>query len=151
MRYQKDADEGVLYFDGPSAATEQVVKDTKVTSSTKKSRLWYSIRPIPVSCSSFGTKEGCAAVSTTPEELYRQAEEEGWVGVRVDLWDESEEGVLVKVQYWWREEDVGKGEDVDGDKDGKGKGWRQCLHDILYLGVGDGSEGIEGEVRERGW
>jgi hypothetical protein len=115
----------------------------------------YSIRPIQIASSSFGTLESCAAISKTPKALAKQAEDEGWVGMRVDLWDDSDEALLVKVQYWWRREDVRDGEGVEGDR--QGKGWRQCLHDIIYLGAKDGSEGRNGEgaeefeVRERGW
>ncbi|KAH4197144.1 hypothetical protein HBI25_082820 [Parastagonospora nodorum] len=131
--YQKDADDGVLSFGDDTTPTKEGSKEI--------SKLLYSIHPIPPLSVTFGTQESCAAINKTPEQLATQAKEEGWVGMHVDLWDKSEEGLLIKVQYWWREE--------HGDG---GKVWRQCLHDILYLGLKDGSEGYgEVEVRERGW
>ena len=68
--------------------------------------------------------------------------------MRVDLWDEGgeEDGLLVKVQYWWRFEEIPEHE--RGDE--QAMGWRQCLHDIMYLGPKDGTEGEDGlEVLER--
>ncbi|KAH3941911.1 hypothetical protein HBH53_194630 [Parastagonospora nodorum] len=133
VRYQKDADDGMLSFGDDTTPTKEGSKEI--------SKLLYSIHPIPPLSVTFGTQESCAAINKTPEQLATQAKEEGWVGMHVDLWDKSEEGLLIKVQYWWREE--------HGDG---GKVWRQCLHDILYLGPKDGSEGYgEVEVRERGW
>lgn len=46
--------------------------------------------------------------------------------MRVDLWDSDPKALLVKVQYWWR---------VEGGE------WLQILHDILYIGPRDGTEG----------
>ncbi|KAK4225235.1 hypothetical protein QBC38DRAFT_483600 [Podospora fimiseda] len=71
-------------------------------------------------------------------ELKDKAMKEGWVGLRVDLWfydevrqsEKAGHGVLVKVQYWWRKE---------------GGEWMQILHDIMYMGVLDGSQGTEVE------
>jgi hypothetical protein len=70
--------------------------------------------------------------------------------MRVDLWDEGgeDEGLLVKVQYWFRLEETLERQRVMGD-DGW-MGWKQCLHDITYLGPKDGTEGQEGlEILER--
>lgn len=113
----------------------------------------YTIRPLASSeASDFGTAEVTSEVGMQPDELREKAEEESWVGMRVDLWDEGapvEGSLFVKVQYWWRWEDVTAEEKLEGDE-GK-EGWRQCLHDIVYIGKKDGSEGEEGlEVRELG-
>lgn len=98
---------------------------------------YYTIRPLLPSEHTFGTAVATAAIGLTPAALAASAEAEGWIGMRVDMWDEgSEEGLLVKVQYWWRLEAERDEED--------GKVWRQCLHDIMYLGPRDGTEGTEG-------
>jgi len=87
----------------------------------------------------FGTDEVTMHVGLTDEEMRRRAEEEGWVGARVDLLfptagvdvADSGEGevkggmMLVKVKYWWRKE---------------GEEWVQILHDIMYMGAPDGTE-----------
>lgn len=100
----------------------------------------YTIRPLQPSEFEFSTSEITSHINSTPEELERKAREEGWVGMRVDLWDEEDGGMLVKVKYWWREEE---GEDDEE------KTWKQCLHDIMYLGPRDGTEGGDGlEVLE---
>lgn len=98
---------------------------------------YYTIRPLLPSEHTFGTAVATATIGLTPAALAASAEAEGWIGMRVDMWDEgSEEGLLVKVQYWWRLEAERDEED--------GKVWRQCLHDIMYLGPRDGTEGTEG-------
>ncbi|KAB5576582.1 hypothetical protein GE09DRAFT_1096372 [Coniochaeta sp. 2T2.1] len=77
----------------------------------------------------FESDEVVAHIDSTSAELKKQAEKEGWVGTRVDMWFPMPDGeMLVKVQYWWRR---------DGDE------WVQVLHDIMYMG--DGTEGTEGE------
>jgi hypothetical protein len=88
----------------------------------------------------FGTLEvvvpaGFASV----EELRLQAREEEWVGMRVDLWQDDGKGtgMLVKVHYWWRRE---------GGGDDEHSAWKQILHDILYLGRVDGTQGTQGEI-----
>ncbi|KFA60787.1 hypothetical protein S40285_06327 [Stachybotrys chlorohalonatus IBT 40285] len=115
-------------------------KDLISTLPTKKS--FYTVRPLTDEESlDFGTEEhvrpaGFASV----KELRDQALREEWLGQRVDLWDDDGQGtgLLVKVQYWWRLED---------SKDGaRGQVWKQILHDILYLGRVDGTEGSEGEL-----
>jgi hypothetical protein len=140
VQHQKDADAGNIPTDDTNiyATRETVSEPAEVRSNPK---LFYTIHPISVSSASFGTLESCAAINCTPSQLQRQAEDEDWMGMRVDLWDEGEDGLLVKVQYWWREE----------DEEGS-KVLRQCLHDIVYLGPKDGTEGSDGlEVLERGW
>ena len=49
------------------------------------------------------------------------------------LWfdDGFEKDILVKVRYWWRKE---------------GGEWLQILHDIMYMGPRDGTEGSDGEL-----
>jgi hypothetical protein len=56
---------------------------------------------------------------TLPEELDRRKEEEGWVGMYVELEDKDENGRVVRVRYWWKLEE--------------GR-WVQCLHDLLWVG-----------------
>lgn len=117
-------------------------------SSTLSRRGWYTIRPLTGSEQThFETDEIVKyAGGVTVEELRRRKEVEGWVGMRVDLWWEGEsesesgkdgedgngDGVMVKVQYWWRKE----------GEEGK---WMQILHDIMYMGGWDGTEGTEGD------
>lgn len=102
----------------------------------------YTIRPLLSAEFEFSTPDVTAPVGLKPEQLERKARDEGWVGMRVDLWDQQKSGMLVKVRYWWREEGIVPGEEMEGDRGGRG--WRQCLHDIVYLGMRDGSEGGEG-------
>jgi hypothetical protein len=114
-----------------------------------RSRSVYTIRPLHTSEFDFGTDDITAPIGFIVEELKQKAAQEGWVGMRVDLWnqDEDRKGLLVKVQYWWRLEEIsGDGRVMD---EFASRGWRQCLHDIMYLGPKDGTEGEEGvEVLE---
>lgn len=155
VQYLKDAEKGKLPIeDIPDQKAADSKDEDKITTPAEhekprpKSRSLYTIRPLLPSEFEFSNSDITSAVNLTPSQLHQLAIAEDWIGMRVDLWDEGEanEGLLVKVQYWWREEDVGAGEDMEGDA--RGKGWRQCLHDIMYLGPRDGSEGIEGEVLE---
>lgn len=112
---------------------------TSLSSSTTEKKGYYTIRPLRQDEFEFGTDEQVAPTGfATAGELRQRAETEGWVGMRVDLWDvevgkEESEGTLVKVQYWWRKEE---------------DGWIQILHDITYLGPRDGTEGSHEEVLE---
>lgn len=65
--------------------------------------------------------------------LKKKAKNERWEGMRIDLWfdDGFNKCVLVKVKYWWRKE---------------GGEWLQILHDIMYMGPRDGSEGSDSQV-----
>ena len=95
----------------------------------------YTIRPLRADEFEFSTDETVKAAGfETARQLKEKAESEGWVGMRVDLWSgDIPEGMLVKVQYWWKKE-AGT--------------WMQILHDIMYLGPRDGTEGTEGEILE---
>lgn len=153
VQYLKDAQKGVVPVDGSSSDAADALKTseetTKEVTSKKKGRGLYTIRPLKLSEFEFGKNEHTKPVGSTVEELKEKAEKEQWVGMRVDLWDEGEadDSLFVKVQYWWRKENVPEDERLDGE--GEGAGWRQCLHDIMYLGPKDGTEGEEGlEVRE---
>jgi hypothetical protein len=87
----------------------------------------YTIRPLSSEeAVDFATDDIVAPVGITSTALRSRAEAEGWQGMRVDLWDSDPKALLIKVQYWWRMED--------------GK-WVQILHDILYIGPRDGTEG----------
>jgi hypothetical protein len=114
-----------------------------------KSRDVYTIRPLHASEHEFSVNTITAPVGLTPAQLLQKSKDEAWIGMRVDLWTDgaADEGLLVKVQYWWRKEAVKPEEQIEGDE--REEGWRQCLHDIMYLGPKDGSEGEEGlEVME---
>ncbi|EFQ86930.1 hypothetical protein CFE70_008133 [Pyrenophora teres f. teres 0-1] len=105
-----------------------------------KNKSLYTIRPLSPSEFEFGTDEMTRAIGLTIPQLKQKAVSEEWVGMRVDLWDEgTKSDLLVKVQYWWRFEEVSDGERVMDEK--QSMGWRQCLHDIIYLGPKDGSQG----------
>ncbi|KAJ9143146.1 hypothetical protein NKR19_g6997 [Coniochaeta hoffmannii] len=91
-----------------------------------------TFRPLKRGEFEFASDEVVSAIGSTPSDLKQKAEKEGWIGTRVDMWFPMGEGkeMLVKVQYWWRKE---------GDE------WVQILHDIMYMGPRDGTEGTEGE------
>jgi hypothetical protein len=148
VQYLKDAEKGKIPVEDVSKQESMQTKGEEVNDENPKRRSLYTIRPLIPSEFEFSTSDITSAVHLAPTQLREQASAEKWIGMRVDLWDEGEanEGLLVKVQYWWREEDVVAGEEMEGD--GEKKGWRQCLHDIMYLGPRDGSEGKEGEVLE---
>jgi hypothetical protein len=92
----------------------------------------YTFRPLRENEFEFETDEVVAPIDTTSFALEQRARNEGWVGTRVDMWFPMSQGekMLVKVRYWWRKE---------ADE------WVQILHDIMYLGPLDGTEGTEGE------
>jgi hypothetical protein len=134
VQYLKQA--SGLNVDGASA-TEEKKKTTKSSFAT--------IRQLRPDEFEFGTdKQVQPAGFATADELKKHAAENGWVGMRVDLWDEEEQktadgqtrGTLVKVQYWW-------GKQNDGEDKGD---WLQVFHDIMYIGPLDGTQGSDGEL-----
>ncbi|OAL54483.1 hypothetical protein IQ07DRAFT_583774 [Pyrenochaeta sp. DS3sAY3a] len=153
VQYLKDAQKGRVPVESSSSVTDEnpeTLKDTIEKEATKtKGKDAYTIRPLKPSEFEFGKPEHTAPVGLTVGELEELARREEWIGMRVDLWQErgQDNSLLVKVQYWWRREKVPEDEQFEGESDGFG--WRQCLHDIMYLGPKDGTEGEEGlEVRE---
>jgi hypothetical protein len=152
VQYLKDAEMGKIPVEEPSTTQPNDTSEGRNNHSSAqpkfKPRNFYTIRPLIASEFEFSTPDITSAIKLTPAELHQQAVAEKWIGMRVDLWDEGKanEGLLVKVQYWWRQEEVVVGEEMEGD--GQGKGWRQCLHDIVYLGPRDGTEGTEGDILE---
>jgi hypothetical protein len=124
---------------GRSLATSSSTEGDDTVKPKKKG--YYTIRPLRTDEIEFGTDEQVAPTGVaTAEEMTKRAKEEGWVGMRVDLWDDEgldsdgkAKGLLVQVQYWWRKED---------------ESWIQCCHDIMYLGRRDGSEGADGDILE---
>ncbi|KAL6909282.1 hypothetical protein GGI43DRAFT_429866 [Trichoderma evansii] len=111
-----------------SSTTEAINKQPK--------KSYYTIRPLREDEFEFSTDEHVKPAGfVAAEDVKQKAKAEGWVGMRVDLWDEEGdeggEGFLVKVQYWWRKEE---------------QGWIQILHDIMYIGPRDGTEGSQGEL-----
>lgn len=129
----------------PRATCDDSAREEERKSSSSSS--YYTIRPLRDDEAEFGADDVVRPAGfASAAEAERLAQVQGWVGMRVDLWDddggpggeEEEEagGIMVKVQYWWRRE---------GD-DGQ---WLQILHDIMYLGPRDGTEGSEGEIIEQ--
>jgi hypothetical protein len=142
VQYLKDAEKG----DVPAVSDDSATPSQGDVNPTKqKPRGNYTIRPLLPNEHTFTDP---SAINLTSSQLHQQSNDEAWIGMRVDLWGMAagDGDLLVKVQYWWREEDVVKGEELEGDV--AGKGWRQCAHDIMYLGPRDGSEGAVGEVLE---
>ncbi|RBA21864.1 hypothetical protein FPRO05_00211 [Fusarium proliferatum] len=90
---------------------------------------FYTMRPLVTSeKEDFATiRELAPAGFASLEEVRDKARSEKWDGLRVNMWTEDNKGrgILVKVQYWWREEDGA---------------WKQILHDIMFLGPVDGTE-----------
>jgi hypothetical protein len=126
-------------YDSAAPRSTDVSSSTTDAKSNQSKKGYYTIRPLREDEFEFGTDEQVAPTGfATAGELKQRAETEGWVGMRVDLWDveegkEQSEGTVVKVQYWWRKEE---------------NGWIQILHDIMYIGPRDGTEGSHGEVLE---
>ncbi|KAK2011961.1 hypothetical protein LZ32DRAFT_692233 [Colletotrichum eremochloae] len=129
----RDTIVGYLHDHAPKTTTATGAKETP------DRKGFYTIRPLRDDEYEFGTDEHVAPAGFgSAEEVRSKALREGWVGMRVDLWDEVAEGqaeqensLLVKVQYWWRKED-----DI----------WIQIFHDIMYMGPRDGTEGLDGEI-----
>ncbi|KAJ4378506.1 hypothetical protein N0V86_006212 [Didymella sp. IMI 355093] len=141
VQYLKDAQQGRVPLEHSVDSEKQTSAPTEKSLDGDTGR--YTIRWLLASEHEFGDGAATEAIGLTPSELEAKAEAEGWVGLRVDLWDEGTgDGLLVKVQYWWRAEIVAD----EGVEAGAGGGmkWRQCLHDIMYLGPRDGTEGGEG-------
>jgi len=92
-----------------------------------------TIRPIREDEVEFASDEITTPAGFTASDLKQKAKEEGWAGMRIDLWfaDGFDKDILVKVRYWWRKE---------------GGEWLQILHDIMYMGPRDGTEGTDGEL-----
>ena len=63
---------------------------------------------------------------TVPQTDKEKAALEGWEGLHVVLEDADPDGLLVKVNYYWRQE--------DGI-------WVQCLHDLLWVGPKNAGSG----------
>ena len=171
MQYLKDAAAGIMPVDsglsklrgGINDSTsakndeeDQSVGDTDVVAGKLKqlgddhkpkspSHNFYTIRPLSSpEATDFSTPTVTSHTGITPLQLLQKSLDEGWIGMRVDL---CEGDLLVKVQYWWRWERIAAGEEMESDVGGMG--WRQCLHDIVYLGARDGKEwGGEVEIRE---
>ncbi|KAI0611425.1 hypothetical protein TUN205_04334 [Pyrenophora tritici-repentis] len=136
VQYLRDAQQGNTPIKERSKAS------TEASDTLNKDSSLYTIRPLGSSEFDFGTDEITRAIGLTILELKRKAVREEWVGMRVDLWDEgTESDLLVKVQYWWRFKELSDGERIMDEK--QSMGWRQCLHDIMYLGPKDGSQGAD--------
>lgn len=135
VRYLREAAAGGVKL---ASANDDDGEDEEAYKPEKKKGR-YTIRPLREGEFEFGTDEQVAPAGyASADETRKQAEREGWAGMRVDLWGGAgvgepgeTPGMLVKVQYWWRREE---------------DGWIQILHDIMYFGLRDGSEGVDGEI-----
>lgn len=77
----------------------------------------YSIRLAKAHEFEFGLDEHVIPAGfSSSRDLKEQAVNEGWIGMNVDMFNDS--GFKVKVHYWWRKE---------GDQ------WLQILHDIQKM------------------
>ncbi|KAL1887834.1 hypothetical protein Sste5346_009946 [Sporothrix stenoceras] len=122
--------------------------DGSAVKEEKAKKSFATIRPLRPDEYEFGMDEQVKPAGfATADDLKKYALEQGWIGMRVDLWDEEEgeltadgqpQGTLIKVQYWY-----GKEQKEDGTAD-----WIQVLHDIMYIGQLDGTQGKEGELIE---
>jgi hypothetical protein len=128
----------------PSATDKPAKEDAEESAEVQVEGLKhevYSIRPLkPNEATEILTEDVVSPLGMTPLELEELKKRERWVGMRVELWDASEgekPGRLIRVNYWWREEEV------DGERR-----WLQCFHDIISIGDRDGTEGLEGDVLE---
>ncbi|CAO2654937.1 Nn.00g116700.m01.CDS01 [Neocucurbitaria sp. VM-36] len=151
VQYLRDAQKGKIPVETPSASSKEILDATESQNDQTKSgteakgRSVYTIRPLQPLEFEFSTDDITAPVNLTAEELRHKAKQEKWTGMRVDLWDEGDDeaGLLVKVQYWWRLEEIPQNEQMVGET--IGHAWRQCLHDIIYMGPKDGTEGADGQ------
>lgn len=114
VKYLADAKKGNIHSSSSS--------DSSTPKPKPSSRSRYTIRPLTLPTElEFGNPEVAKPIGFTPEDLVEKARNEGWVGMRVDLWDEGdEEGLYVKVNYWWQKEGTQMGEETVGDVSGKG-------------------------------
>lgn len=118
ISYLHQVADKTLAFDGDG-------EDSKGKGTPGKSP--YTIRPLnSQEAVDFATDDIVAPAGTTSAALRSRADAEEWQRMRVDVWDSHPKALLVKVQYWWRV---------------KGGEWLQILHDILYIGPRDGTEG----------
>lgn len=133
----RDPDRIVRYVKESQPLINRVLREAGVldddSGSLPVTASYYTIRPLTeAEADEFGESADLVAGAgfSSIDELRDRAKKEGWKGMRVNLWtdDSSGRGLLVKVKYWWRLEDCGEGV------------WRQIFHDILYIGVRDGTE-----------
>ena len=147
VQYLRDAQQGKIPIDAPASSSTCISgrSDCYATGSRAttraKERSVYTIRPLRPGEFGFGSDDITAPVGLTVEQMKSRAIQEGWVGMRVNLWDEGREGLLVKVQYWWRLRETANNKRLAGDH--SGTDWDQCLHDIMFLGPKDGTENEE--------
>jgi hypothetical protein len=134
----RDGETIVRYLRETSSKDPNTSSSTTEVLNKQRKKSYYTIRPLREDEFEFGTDDQVKPAGfETTDDLKKKARAEGWVGLRVDLWDEEgedgNEGLLVKVQYWWRKEE---------------QGWIQICHDIMYLGPRDGTEGSQGKLLE---
>lgn len=142
----RDADTIIRYLHEAGPLVSRILQEVKWQDGESPvdlatSRSFYSTRPLSDDeLGEFGTAaELSPAGFSSAEEIRNKADTEKWAGLKVNMWtdDGRGRGLLVKVKYWWRREPV-------SSSDGA---WKQILHDILYLGPTDGSEGGGGGER----
>ncbi|KAH7398489.1 hypothetical protein BKA66DRAFT_453219, partial [Pyrenochaeta sp. MPI-SDFR-AT-0127] len=142
VQFLKDAQEGIVpVHNSPSvdAASTPKAPNTLAKGNELEGKGVYTIRALQPSEYKFGNDEITAPINLTVKNLEQKAEEENWIGMRVNLWTEggAQDTLFVKVQYWWRREVIPEDERLEDEGE---IGWRQCLHDIMYLGPKDGTE-----------
>jgi hypothetical protein len=143
VQYLRDAQQGKIpgsSSNGTSNFSDSFETESQPTKPVE-GRSVYTIRPLQCSEFDFGSDDIIAPIDLTVEQLKSKAVHEKWIGMRVNMWDEGGGDLLVKVQYWWRLEGNAKREQ-GGDL--PVTSWRQCLHDIMFLGPKNGTENEEG-------
>lgn len=146
-QYLQDAQQGNIPVYAP-ASSPAVISDLSGdhmtgpgprTTKLPKSRSVYTIRTLHQSEFEFGSDDIVAPIGYTVKQLKSKAIREEWIGMRVNLWEEGvERDLLVKVQYWWRLEEIPDHEQMGSHP--LRRSWRQCLHDIIFIGPKDGTE-----------
>jgi hypothetical protein len=142
VQYLRDAQQGKVPVNNSlgTQARPEVLNDGIIQKTSHANKSVYTIRPLLPSEYEFGAEDNITPIHMTSDALHRIVKDQQWVGMRVDLWDEGpvDTCLLVKVQYWWRLERAEDGKGLEGDTEGYG--WRQCMHDIMYLGPREGTE-----------
>ncbi|KAK7430692.1 hypothetical protein QQZ08_002736 [Neonectria magnoliae] len=123
---------GILREAGHLDANQDISSTTRISH--------YTVLPLTADeAQDFGTAEHVRPAGfSSVAEVQDRSKAEHWVGIKVDMWDDDgyDRGLLVRAKYWWK-------------LNAEDEQWRQVLHDILYLGVRDGTEGKDGGVVKR--
>ncbi|KAF3038908.1 hypothetical protein E8E11_006679 [Didymella keratinophila] len=92
VQYLQDAERGKVPLKSNDVDSESdEIKESPVASkdlSHDAETAYYTIRPLQPSEHIFGSELATSAIGHTPATLKMKAEAEGWIGMRVDMWDE---------------------------------------------------------------